>query len=239
MEHLSVANSPLMFILVSVVIVAVSIQAVLFMRKAWKRGIEIGLDPKVMKKAMTNSAVFSIIPSLPIIIMLMVLTQNLGRFFPWLRLSVVGSAVYESISANMVATAAGLESIADPGFNIDVFGTAMWAMTLGIIGGIVFNILLMKSLDKYSKKAKAAKSTFVPLVSAAMFIGLLSLLAAPHVTDVGNWPRTLAFVAAAIASVLCQRISKAIKWSAIDEFSLPISLLIGMAAAIVFVQIAA
>ena len=236
MEHLSVANSPLMFILVGIVIIAVCIQAVLFMRKAWKRGVEIGLDPKIMKKAMTNSAIFSIIPSLPIIIMLMVLTQNLGRFFPWLRLSVVGSAVYENIAANMVATAAGLEGIADPGFNIDVFGTAMWAMTIGIVGGIVFNILFMKSLDKFSKKAKAAKSTFVPLVSAALFVGLLSLLSAPHLTDVGNWPRTLSFVAAAIAAIACQKLAKSTKIRAIDEFSLPISLLIGMAAAILVTQ---
>ena len=73
MDHLVVANSSLMFFLCLGVIIIVLCQAMLFVRIAWKRGAEIGIQQSVMKKAMTHSAIFSIIPSLPIIIMLMVL----------------------------------------------------------------------------------------------------------------------------------------------------------------------
>ena len=58
-----------------------------------------------------SSAIFSIIPSLPIIVSYLLLVPALGRYFPWLRLSVVGSAVYETMVANMAAEAFGLESI--------------------------------------------------------------------------------------------------------------------------------
>ena len=43
-EYLTIANSPLMFVLCSIVILFVVVQAVLFMRRAWKHGTEIGLD---------------------------------------------------------------------------------------------------------------------------------------------------------------------------------------------------
>ena len=237
MSHLKVANSPLMFALCFMVIAIVFVQSVLFIRTAWKRGVEVGIEKSVMKKAMTNSAIFSVIPSLPIIIMLMVLSVPLGQYFPWLRLSVVGSASYESMAANMVATGSGLESMTDPNMNVAIFTTAMWVMTVGIVWGIIFNIFFMKSLDKFSKKAKASNNTFVPVFSAALFLGMLSVLSIPHAANVTKPTGIITFIAAAIAAILCSKIARVTKIRAIGEFSLPISLLIGMAVAIVYTRL--
>lgn len=85
-EHLTIANSPLMFVLCSIVILFVVVQAVLFMRRAWKHGTEIGLDKGIMKSTVTGSALFSIVPSIPILIILVMLMSVLGNYFPWLRL---------------------------------------------------------------------------------------------------------------------------------------------------------
>jgi hypothetical protein len=219
------------------VIVFVLLQAVLFIRVAWRRGKELGIDHAVMKKAMTNAAVFSIVPSLPIVVMLMVLSINLGKYFPWLRLSVVGSAVYESMAANMAATASGLSGFVDPGFDLPIFTMAMWIMSVGIVWGIVFNIFFMKSLDKISKKAKASNNQFVPIFSAALFIGMLSIMSAPYITNIQNVTAIVAFISSAIAVLICGHVAKATKIRAIDEFSLPISLIIGMTAAIVYTSI--
>lgn len=236
MSHLEVANSPLMFILCLGVICIVAAQAVLFIRTAWRRGVEMGIEKPVMKKAMTNSAIFSVIPSLPIIIMLMVLSVPLGKYFPWLRLSVVGSATYESMAADSVAKASGLAGINDPGFNLPIFTTALWVMTIGIVWGIIFNIFFMRSLDKFSKKAKASNNTFVPIFSSALFMGMLALMSAPYVVNVQNVTGIVAFVTAALAALLCNVITKKTNIKAISEFSLPISLLIGMGAAIAYTQ---
>jgi hypothetical protein len=227
-----------MFVLCSAVIGFVLLQAVLFIRVAWKRGVEMGIESSTMKKAMTNAAVFSVVPSLPIVIMLMVLTVNLGQYFPWLRLSVVGSATYENMAADIVAKAAGLSGIADPRFDISIFTMAMWVMSVGIIWGIVFNIFFMKSLDRFSKKAKASNSHFVPLLSAALFIGMLALMSAPYITNIKNPSAIVSFISAAIAVLACGKIARAINVKAIDEFSLPISLIVGMAAAVVYTNIA-
>jgi hypothetical protein len=237
MNYLVVANSKLMFGLCGAVILFVMIQAALFVKLAWKRGLELGVEPVVMKKAMTNAAVFSVVPSLPIIVMLTVLTVNLGQYFPWLRLSVVGSAAYENMAADMVAKASGLSGIADPGFDLAIFTTAMWVMSIGIIWGIVFNIFFMRSLDKFSKRAKESNNHFIPIFSAALFIGMLALMSAPYITNFKNITAIVSFVSSAIAVIICGVVSRSTKIKAIDEFSLPISLIVGMAMAVVCTQI--
>jgi hypothetical protein len=239
MSYLEVANSNLMFLLCSIAIAFILIQAVLFIRAAWRRGTELGIDNGKLKKVMTNAAVFSVVPTLPIIVMLTVLSVNLGRYFPWLRLSVVGSATYENMAADMVAKASGLAGIADPGFDISIFTMAMWVMSVGIIWGIVFNIFFMKSLDKFSKKAKASNNRFVPIFSAALFIGMLALMSAPYITSFKNLTAIVSFITAAIAVLICRHIAISTKISAIDEFSLPISLIAGMSAAVIYTQIMA
>jgi hypothetical protein len=218
-------------------VIFVLIQAVLFIKVSWKRGLELGIKPATMKKAMTNAAVFSVVPSLPIVVMLMVLTVNLGQYFPWLRLSVVGSAAYENMAADIVSKASGLSGIADPRFDLPIFTMAMWVMSVGIIWGIVFNIFFMKSLDRFSKKVKGSNNRFIPILSSALFIGMLSLMSAPYITNAENITAIVSFASAAVTVLLCGQVTKATNIRIIDDFSLPISLIVGMASAIVYTSI--
>jgi len=239
MSHLEVANSGFMFLLCFLVIFGVTVQAVLFVRKAWKRGAELGIEKEVMKKTVINSAIFSIVPTLPILISLMVLSVNLGKYFPWLRLSVVGSAAYETMSADMAAKSLGFSTFSDPNLTLSAFGTMMLVMTGGIISGILFNIIFMKSLDKFSKKAKSSNNSFVPIISAALFIGMMMLMAGPYITNFKNISAIVSFVSAALCAVLCNKVAKAVKVKVIDDFSLPISLVFGMLMAILYTNILA
>jgi hypothetical protein len=87
-NYLDVANSPAVFLIVLVPVVFVLVQAVLFIRI----GIR-GMEKGTARKVIVNSAVFSIVPSLPIVITLAALILVLGTYIPWLRLSVIGSAI--------------------------------------------------------------------------------------------------------------------------------------------------
>ena len=80
-----VANSPVMFIFCALAILVVLVQAVIFFRTAWKRALEMGFTKGELMKVVKSSAIFSIVPSLPIIISYMILLPALGKFFPWLR----------------------------------------------------------------------------------------------------------------------------------------------------------
>jgi hypothetical protein len=94
----------------------------------------------------------------------------------------------------------------------------------------------MRSLDKFSKKAKASNNAFVPIFSSALFLGMLSVLSMPHAANMAKPTGILSFVTAAVTALLCNKAAKATKISAIGEFSLPISLILGMVMAIVFTQ---
>ena len=66
--HLQLANSTTMAILCGITILIVLLQPVIFMIVAFKRGKELNMTDQEMKEAARSSAIFSIIPSLPIIV---------------------------------------------------------------------------------------------------------------------------------------------------------------------------
>ena len=158
MTHLKLANSPLMAVLCGLTILIVLLQPVIFMAAAFKRGKELNMTKEEMKEAARSSAIFSIIPSLPIIVSYLLLVPALGRYFPWLRLSVVGSAVYETMVANMAAEAFGLESITAGEIPVDVFVFILFVVTIGILGGNIFNVFFLKSYDKKVESLKSGNS---------------------------------------------------------------------------------
>ena len=121
MTHLEIANSSVMAMLCGFTILVVLLQPILFLILGVKRGHELHMTDAEMREAAVSSAVFSILPSLPIIISYLILVPSLGRYFPWLRLSVVGSASYETMAANMAAEAFGLESITVSDIPMDIF----------------------------------------------------------------------------------------------------------------------
>ena len=115
--YFSVANSPVMAAFCGLAILVVLVQAAIFFRTAWKRALELGFEKKDLMKVVKSSALFSVVPSLPIIISYMILMPVLGKFFAWLRLSVIGSASYETLAANMAVTSLGFESLGSADFS--------------------------------------------------------------------------------------------------------------------------
>lgn len=108
MNYLEIANSPILFIVCLIPIVAAMIQAFGFLRMASKEAKTQQISDDTVKKVIANSAIFSIVPSLPIIFVLAALMAILGKYIPWLRLSVMGSAAYESFAADLTIKAFGL-----------------------------------------------------------------------------------------------------------------------------------
>ena len=209
----------------------VLLQPILFLAAAVKRGKELNMTKEEMKNAAVSSAVFSIIPSLPIIISYLILVPSLGRYFPWLRLSVVGSASYETMVANMAAEAFGLESITVENIPLDVFVSIVFVVTIGILGGNIFNEFFLKTYDKKVEKIKGENAALVPMITTAMFLGLYGTMAAPHLTNFSSIPALSAILVAGIAALLLGKLSTKVK--RLKEFSFALSMVIGMLASCV------
>ncbi len=231
MSHLEAANSSVMAVLCGITILIVLLQPILFLAAAVKRGKELNMTKEEMKNAAVSSAVFSIIPSLPIIISYLILVPSLGRYFPWLRLSVVGSASYETMVANMAAEAFGLESITVENIPLDVFVSIVFVVTIGILGGNIFNVFFLKTYDKKVEKIKGENAALVPMITTAMFLGLYGTMAAPHLTNFSSIPALSAILVAGIAALLLGKLSAKVK--RLKEFSFALSMVIGMLASCV------
>lgn len=223
-----VANSPVMAAMCGLAILVVLVQAVIFFRTAWGRALELGYTKSDLMKVVKSSAVFSIVPSLPIIISYMILLPVLGKFFAWLRLSVIGSASYETLAANMAVTSFGFTSLGSADFSPDVFGSLMWVVTLGVFLSSM-SALLLKKYDKKMQSLSAGAGGFGTVIPNIMFLGMMATLSAPYLVDVTNIPSMCTIVVSALAMIGLNAVGK--KYKALKEFAFSLSMIAGMATA--------
>lgn len=231
-EYLSIANSPIMFLVCGIVILYVLGQSILFMVRAWKHGKEIGMSTQTMKSTITGSALFSIVPSIPILIILVMLMSVLGKYFPWLRLSVIGSSSYENVAANIAARSFGLLSYTDAGYNSSIFISTMWAMSICILYEPLLVVLGKKSLDKGMLKLRQKKPIVYTLLIDGVFIAMMGWFCAPYMTYWTEKPEQIlslvALVVAAIAAIVFNYLAKKTGKHFLMEMSFPGGMLIGM-----------
>lgn len=225
-----VANSSPMLILCALAIVVVLIQAVVFMRTAWKRALELGYTKNDLLKVVKSSAIFSVVPSLPIIISYMILLPALGKYFPWLRLSIIGSATYETMAANMAVTSFGFEGLGSADFSADVYGSLLWVVTMGIFLSSLSSLLL-KTFDKKMQAITTNQNSFGRVLPNIMFVGMMATISAPYLVDVTNIPSLVTIIVSAGVMIGLNALGK--KHPAIKEFAFALAMVAGMASACV------
>lgn len=223
-----VSNSSIMFILIAIAISFALVQCGIFFRMAYKRALELGFTKEDVIKVVKSSAIFSVVPSLPIILSYMILLPALGRYFPWLRLSVIGSAVYETMVANMAVTAYGYESLAQANFTPDVYGAILWVATLGImLSGMT--VFLLKPYDKKMKELTTKEGGMGNLIGPIMFLGLMATFSAPYLIQVTNIVTMSTIIVSALAMFVLEKIADKTPW--LKEFTFSLSMIAGMIAA--------
>lgn len=231
-EYLSIANSPIMFVACGIVIIYILIQSIIFMMRAWNHGKDIGISTQVMKKTITGSALFSIVPSIPILIILVMLMSVLGNYFPWLRLSVIGSSSYENVAANIAARSFGLLSYTDAGYNSSIFISTMWAMSICILYEPLLVIFGKKSLDRSMTKLREKKPVIYNLLIDGVFIAMMGWFCAPYLTYWTEVPAQIlslvALITAGIAALILNWLALKTKKHFLMEMSFPGGMLIGM-----------
>ena len=245
-EYLASVNAGSFYLLVAAVLGLMTVLCGVFLVKSYKAGIAIGMDPKTLKKTITASATFTLLPSISILLGVIALSGTLGVPFSWLRLSVIGALQYELNVAEIAAQSAGLTGLRVDQLSPEVFVTIALVMTVGILGGIICCIFFLKKyLNKLRAKPKtepaegeAAKPGFGAHATTAMFVGLCAAYIGSYVgkaipregSDI--MPLLVAIVAAismAGFEYLIQKKGKA----QLENFSLAASMLIAMAAAVV------
>ncbi len=232
-------NHPILFVMVAIVIAIVLWQSVFFLVKAWKRGLEIGMDKNKLRKIAVTATLFTIAPAVAIVISVIALSKQLGLALPWLRLSVVGSLSYEAIAAENTANAMKIEALTS--LNASQFVTVSLVMTLSIMVGIWLVPVLCKKMQSGMINLEKRDKKWADIFSSAMFIGMIAAFVGFVFCDVssafsGDFKGLIpvcVMAVSAIVMMVCGLLAgkfKQIHW--ISDYALPVSLIIGMASAI-------
>ena len=247
MNILDQLSSAPLYLITGLVILYVVAMSVFFLVRAWKAGVAIGMDKVKLRRAVTSSVTFSILPSVSILLGVIALSGTLGIPLPWLRLSVVGALHYETSVADIAARAIGLDGLSVEQMTLRAFTTIALLMTVGIIWGVVCVAIFGKKyhskLQRTGEKKSGGRSLgddamtamFIGLITAYMgsYIGQLVQLQNGALVVTGQYLQlvTMAFSAAAMAVFTHFAEKKQMAW--LDNFSIAGSMLVGMAAAVI------
>lgn len=242
MTVLQQMNSLPVYLICGAIILFVLLMSLFFMLRAWRAGIAVGIDKTKLRRAVTSSVTFTLLPSISILLGVIALSGSLGVPLPWLRLSVVGALHYETSVADIAARAIGLSGLNISEMTAEAFTTIGLVMGAGIIWGMLLTVLFNKAYLKRLRKPKAENAgekkkgkSFGDVAMTAMFIGLVAAYVGSYVgtfTSTGNFMPliVLAVSAAAMAVFTYFSEKKGQKW--LDNFSVAGSMLCGMAAAV-------
>ena len=244
-ELIAKLNSAPMFLLGGIVVLFMVVLSVIFLVKSYRAGIALGIEKKALKKAVTASATFTFLPSVSILLGVIALAGSLGVPLPWVRLSVIGALHYEGTAADVASRAAGMSGLNAAELTGDTFVTIALLMTVGIMWSVIMCIIFCKWYSKKlaGKPEKAAedvpaqkkKKGFGDVMFIAMFIGLVSAYIGSYVgvfTSGGDYmPITVAVVSGAVMA-LCEYITKKLQQEWLESFSMALSMLVGMSAAV-------
>ena len=233
-------NSPVLFVLAGVIVAVVLLQSVVFLIKAWRRAKELGMSTDKLRRIARTAAIFTIAPAIAIVISVITLSKDLGLPLPWLRLSVVGNLSYETIAASNAESAMGLTFGQVSSLTATQYVTIASVMTLSIMVGIWLVPLIGKKLLTGVINLEKSDKKWADLFQNSMFIGMISAFVGFVFCDVLNVAKgdftglipVCVFIVSALVMAVCGLILKKTGKRWIMDYALPISLIVGMAAAI-------
>lgn len=171
-----IISSPLLAILVGIGLIYIVGFSLVYLKKSYKRCIELGMTKEEILKVIKSSVVFSIVPSLSIVVGLFVLISVLGTVWSWWRLSVIGSLSYETLISDSVAKALGFAQNSEMLANASgsQFGVIMILMSIGMLSGFCILLPFGKKLSMSVTKTENA-SNWKYVLSGTFMLCLFSV----------------------------------------------------------------
>lgn len=252
-------NHPLLFIMAGILVAVVLAQSVFFLVKAYRRSKTLGMDQTKVKKTIISAAVFTIAPAVAIVISVITLSRKLGLPLPWLRLSVVGSMSYETVAANNALSAIGQSLGSANALTAQQYVNVLLVMTISIMMGIWLVPVIGKKLQSGMTKLSNRDAKWADTFQSSLFIGMIAAFLGFVFCDVSRlWDPASRVVTqtvdgvsqevtvsatsglipvcvmavSALIMIVCGLLMRKPKLKWLSEYALPISLVLGMAAAI-------
>lgn len=224
----------IIYMLGAVIAALVLVMSTFFILKSIRRAKEIGMDMSVIKETVRNSAIFSIVPSIPIVIGIGIMMQYLGLAISWIRLEVIGALQYEIIAMNQVFTPGEVATAS-------TVATALVIMTVSILSGPLFNALFYKRYQKRLAALQSKNAHLMEIITGALLGGLFSgILSAMIVagffsigtptiakdTGVATYGEVtlITFFSSCLIMAICGLLIKKMGWKWLESYALPLTI---------------
>lgn len=231
-----IITSPLLLIMIVIGLLYIVAFSLLYLKKAYARCIELGISKDALSKVIKSSLVFSIVPSLSIVVGLFALIPVLGTIWSWWRLSVIGSLSYETLISSSVASAIGFETSAQmlESATGSQFGVVMILMSIGMLSGFFVLIPLGKKLCMSVSKNENA-STWKYVLSGCFMLCLFAVYI--PVLLIGDTIQAAVMITGLIIALVLGALSAkpGLKW--LNDFVMAFSMIGGMASSILWTSL--
>lgn len=222
MDAMKIANGFPMWIACGIPVCVVLIQAITFLRKAYKAGDKVGLTKTQMKEAIRSGAITSIGPSIVILSGMLSLLITVGGPVAWMRLSLIGAVMFESTAANMGTSSVGVTLGVDA-MTPEALTMAIWTMVIGSIGWVLFATFAANRMEKVQTKISGNNAKRLSMISVAAVIGVFSAMSASHLVRMDK--NSFACVLGALIMAVMMIITEKFHMKRLKEWNLTIAIL--------------
>ena len=224
-DAMKIANSLPMWIACGMAVAVVVGQAVILWRKAMKAGKKMGITDEQMKKAMKSSAITSIGPSVVVLSGMLSLLITVGAPMACMRLSLIGSVMFESLAAGFGTQSVGVTLGVDT-LTAKALTMAVWTMILGSIGWVLFATFSSSRMDKVQHKISGGDPKKLIGISVAAVVGSFCALSSSHLVKLNK--NSISCVIGAVIMAVLLNISEKKKIAWLNEWNLTFAILGGM-----------
>ena len=223
-----IISSPLLLVMIVIGLVYILGFSLVYLKKAYTRCREMGISKEDLTKVIKSSLVFSIVPSLSIVVGLFALVSVLGVLWSWWRLSVIGSLSYETLISSSVASALDFSTSAEMLENATgtQFGVVMILMSIGMLSGFLILIPFGKKLSMSVNKTENA-STWKHVLSGTFMLCLFAVYV-PVLLFGDTIQAAVMLTGLAVALLIGFLASKNPKLRWLSEFVMAFSMIAGM-----------
>lgn len=230
MTGATLANSPLLYILIALGLVFIIAFAIYSFIKAKKRCLELGISKETISNVVKTSITTSLVPSLAILLGFITLSVSLGAAWPWWRLSVIGSLSYEIMAADYTASGIGVSLPQVLSSDPTVFAAVMIVMTVGVLSGPIIVAVLAEKYSTGIMKVKSGKGDWGQIFSGVFYLAMFAVYI--PILIFTELPTALTLFTSMILTIILGVASK--KLPILANFTMAIVLILSMASSVVW-----
>lgn len=231
-----ITGSPLLLALVIGGLGYIMAFSVVYLLKARKRALEMGITKKEINDIIKSSLIFSVVPSLSIVIGLVALAASLGTIWAWWRLSVIGSLSFETQIASSLAPVLGYANTTELMNNAtgEQFGVVMILMSVGMLSGFLILIPFGKKLMTSVDKTKGGNG-WSNVLSGCFMLTLLAVYV--PVLLISDTIQALVMITGLIVAIVMGIVAKKPGWTWANNFIMAGSMILGMVSSLLWTAI--